>query len=244
MGLGILYGVSVGPGDPELMTVKGARIIEQCRRVFAPKARGKAESMALEIARPYIRTDAIIELIEFPMSSEGDDLERRWKEIAHKIADSLADGHDACYLTIGDTLLYSTYGYLTRALRRVAPDVTIVTVPGVTSFSAAAAAAEVPLGEGRAPAHIVPVSAGEEAVRGGLAYSGTVVFMKIGRRLPELIVELERAGRLDDAVFVSRAGLAEQRIETHMRSLVGADPDEGNLSVVIVSPRGNVRGRD
>ncbi len=107
-----------------------------------PKARKGAESVALGIAQKHIGSQAEIHEILFPMTTDRLELEKRWEESAEVIADVLEKGADACFLTLGDALLYSTYIYMLRALRRKIPDVRVVTVPGITAFSAAASLAE------------------------------------------------------------------------------------------------------
>jgi precorrin-2/cobalt-factor-2 C20-methyltransferase len=141
---------------------------------------------------------------------------------------------DACYLTLGDTLLYSTYGYMVRALRTRLPAVEVRTIPGIPSFSAAAARVEFPLGHDKQPLCVIPVSGGMDLVRKGLQLGGVVVFMKIGRRLPELLDILRREDLLTESVFVARAGLEGERVETDLE-LLQSDPDAGRLSVVLVN---------
>jgi precorrin-2/cobalt-factor-2 C20-methyltransferase len=234
MKLGTLYGIGVGPGDPDLITVKGAAILAQCRHVFVPKARTGSTSTTLEIVRKHIRPDAKVEQLVFPMTKNPDELRSKWEESAQTISLVLQGGEDACFLTLGDTLLYSTYIYLVRALHDILPNMQAVTVPGITSFSAAAAISGFPLGEGKDRVSIVPASDELSDVEDALSAGGTVVIMKVGRRLGRIIELLDRRGLVDNSVFVSRAGMPNQRVEFDLRKLRGVDPEVGNLSVILV----------
>lgn len=234
MKLGTLYGIGIGPGDPELITVKGARILGSCLHVFVPKARTSSESIALGIARRHIAQGAAVSEILFPMTQEPGELEAKWEESAEVIARVLEQGEDCCFLTLGDALLYSTYIYMLRALRRRLPQARVVTVPGITSLSAAAALAEFPVGEAKEPVLIVPAADDLQWVKRALTMGGTLVLMKVGRRLSQILDLLEEAGLMHKAVFVSRAGMEGQRIETDLRGLKGGASEAGYLSIILV----------
>jgi precorrin-2/cobalt-factor-2 C20-methyltransferase len=232
--MGIFYGIGVGPGDPELLTVKAASVMAACRHVFVPKARTGSESVALEIARKYLRSDAQVQELVFPMTPDQALLEQRWRESAEVIAPVLEAGNDACFLTLGDPMVYSTYIYLLRALAERLPDLKTITVPGITSFCAAAAATHFALGEGKELITIVPTSDDLTVLRQALATEGTVVLMKIGKRLREILEILQESGLIEHSVFVSRAGLDREHIELDLRKLRVEDPEAGYLSVIIV----------
>ena len=234
MKAGTLYGIGIGPGDPELITLKGARLIAACRDLFVPKARTAAESVALAIARPLVGPQARIEELLFPMTADREELSEKWDAAAGRVAEVLTAGRDACFLTLGDPLLYSTYIYLLRALQRRLPDLTAVTVPGIPAFGAAAARAGFPVGEGRQPVTIVPAADDLTAVRRALAAGGTVVLMKIGKRLAEVIALLETEGLLARSVFVSHATMAGERIERDLGRLRAEGPEAGYLSIILV----------
>lgn len=235
MKTGTLYGIGVGPGDPDLITLKGARIIGQSSHVFVPKARKGAESVALSIARRHVSSSASIHEVHFPMTTDRTELLAKWDESAHAVAEVLESGSDACFLTLGDTFLYSTYTYLLRALRRRIPDVRVVTIPGITAFSAAAAQAEFPVGEGKEIVTIVPTADDLDSVRQALQVGGTVVLMKVGKRLPQILALLEMADAIDRSAFVSHVGMENERIETDLNKLRSSDEDKlGYLSTILV----------
>jgi len=231
---GTFYGIGVGPGDPELVTVKAAAILARCWHVFVPKARTASDSVALEIGRRYLRGDAQVHELVFPMTSDAAELARCWQTSADEVIAVLDAGDDACFLTLGDSLLYSTYIYLLRALKARRPDAKVVTVPGVTSFSAAAALTQFPIGEGKELVTVVPTADDLTATRRALQAGGTVVLMKIGKRLPEILDALEEAGVIEQAVFVARAGLDGQCIKTNLRKLRQQQGEVGYLSVILV----------
>ena len=231
---GTLYGIGIGPGDPELITLKGARLISACRNLFVPKAQTAAESVALAIARPLVGPEAKIEELLFPMTADRDELICHWDAAAARVAAVLEGGEDACFLSLGDPLLYSTYIYLLRALRKRMPDLRAITVPGITAFGAAAALTDFPLGEGRETVTIVPAVDDLAGIRRVIAAGGTVVLMKIGKRLPEIIDLLDGEGLLESCVFVSHATMPEQRVETDLRRLATEGPEAGYLSILLV----------
>jgi precorrin-2/cobalt-factor-2 C20-methyltransferase len=236
--LGRLYGIGVGPGDPELMTVKGARILSECRMIFVPISREERDSAALTIAAPFLNPDSRITELKFPMTTNRQALSEHWDEAAQKLADVLLEGHDCCFLTLGDPLLYSTYIYLLRHLRKKIPDLTALTIPGVNAFSAAAALTEFPVGEAKAPVTIIPTADDLAMVEQALERGGTVILMKIGKRLTKILDILDRHGLMDKAVFVARAGQKGQRIETDLRRLKAEDPEAGYLSILLVHAEG------
>lgn len=131
------YGIGVGPGDPELITLKAINTIKKCDYVFIPK--NKNMSTARNIATEYIRDKKIIEL-EFPM---GEDNSKRYEENAKVIYDKLKLGQTAVFLTLGDPMTYSTYIYLMSEMQRY--DISIETIPGITSFAAATSKINLPL---------------------------------------------------------------------------------------------------
>lgn len=238
MKLGKLYGIGVGPGDPELVTVKGARLLGQCGHVFVPKARTAAESQALSIAHRFLASHTQVHELVFPMTSDQEELSQRWLASAGEIITVLKGGEDACFLTLGDPLLYSTYIYLLRAVRAQLPEASVVTVPGITAFSAAAALTEFPVGERKEPVTIIPTADDLENVRQSLVTGGTVILMKIGRRLGEILDLLEEAGMIDRSIFVSHAGMDNQRVETDLRRLREEGSDAGYLSIILVHTSG------
>jgi precorrin-2/cobalt-factor-2 C20-methyltransferase len=235
---GILYGIGVGPGDPELITVKGAHILAHCSRIFVPKARTAAESVALAIAGRYVSKDAEVTELVFPMETDQRELSRRWGEAARAVIAVLESGQDAVFLTLGDPFLYSTYIYLLREVRARIPTMEIVTVPGITAFSAAAALAGFAVGEGKEPLRIVPAADNLDAVRQSLTSGGTVILMKIGKYLPAVLEMIEEAGLMDSSVFVSRAGMPEQRVEMNLRKLKNEGAEAGYLSIILVHTGG------
>lgn len=233
---GTFYGIGVGPGDPELLTVKGARLLARCRNVFVPKAGVAARSVAFEIAKGYLLPDARVRELSFPMTTDRAELSSAWDASAGEVAALLETGADACFLTLGDPMLYSTYVHLLRALRARLPELTVVTVPGITAMCAAASLAQVPIGQFKEPVTIVPAADDLAAVRHAIAAGGTLVLMKVGKRLEALIDLLEGAGRLDGSVLVSRAGMAGERVETDIRKLGGEKAETGYLSVILSRP--------
>ncbi|MDQ7783410.1 MAG: precorrin-2 C(20)-methyltransferase [Desulfomonilaceae bacterium] len=236
--LGTLYGIGVGPGDPELITVKGARLLAECRHVFVPRGRLASDCLALSIARTHMNPRAVVEEIVFPMTSDPVELSREWDRQVRPIAEILQRGLDACYVTLGDTLLYSTYVHMLGALRRRLPDASVVTLPGVPAFSAVAALAEFPMGTGRETITIVPGTDDLANITRALAAGGTIILMKIGKRLKSVLNLLDREGVLDRAVFVSHAGLENEIVEKDLRKLRDDTRDEtGNLSVILVHGR-------
>lgn len=235
---GTLFGIGVGPGDPDLLTVRAAQILAGIGHVFAPRASDSKAGAALEIARTHISPGTSVHDLVFPMATDPDELEARWLKLAAQVAVPLNNGEDAAYITLGDTLLYSTYIYLIRALRKMNPDIPIVTIPGVTAFSACAAISEFTVGEGKAPVTIIPSSDDPEPIKEALKGDGAVVIMKVGKRLQSVIELLEREGRLNDATFVSRAGFDNQRIERDPAVLLQESPEAGYLSTILVRGKG------
>lgn len=132
-----LYGVGIGPGDPDLLTIKACDLIKNSDYVFIPTSKGK--SLAAEIASKYLVDKHVVEL-EFPM---GDDNIDRYIESAHKIKNILGEDESAVFLTLGDPLVYSTYIYLMREANRIG--IKTYTIPGITSFSASASVIGLPL---------------------------------------------------------------------------------------------------
>lgn len=235
MKTGTLYGIGVGPGDPELITVKAARILATCKHVFVPKARIKAESVALTIAGRYINKEAQIHELTFPMTKDPEELARRWEENGRAVAAILGNGEDAAFLTLGDVFLYSTYIYLLKELKKLMPDAGIVSIPGVTAFSLASSLTSFPVGEGSDPIMIIPAAVTDIGViREAFTKPGTVILMKIDKKLPEILNIMKETGVIDKAVMVSRAGMEDQRIETDLRTLNNCDPKTGYLSIILI----------
>jgi precorrin-2/cobalt-factor-2 C20-methyltransferase len=130
--------------------------------------------------------------------------------------------------------MYSTYIYMLKALRMHLPDAQVVTIPGITAFSAAAALAGFPIGVGQEPVTVIPASENPESVKQAFSLGGTVILMKIGKNLARVLQLLEASGYIDDAILVTRAGLAGERIETNLRNLSPESAEEANLSVILV----------
>ncbi len=235
MKTGTFYGIGVGPGDPELLTVKAARLISACKCIVVPKSRMKTESIALKIARTYISAEAeIIEQV-YPMTVEEDLLKEKWDAAAAEVIDLLRKPQDVCFLTLGDPLFYSTHIYLLRSLKALEPNLNTVTVPGIMAMGAASALTDFPLGEAKMPVTVVPTADDLDSVRKAVETGGSVVLMKVGKRLQAIIDLLEGLGVIEEAVFVAKAGQDDQVVEPDLRKLKGRDPEAGYLSIILIN---------
>lgn len=222
---GKLYGIGVGPGDPELITLKGARLIRECAVIAVPHS-GAPDQVALDIAASLVGDKPVLNC-PMPMVRDEQELAQAHKAAADLLCEQLDAGRDVAFLTIGDPSVYSTYIYLHRLVEVRGYQVEMV--PGVPSFCAAAAALNMPLCEAGQPLHIVPAS--YDGVAQALALDGVKVLMKSGKKLAALLSELKSRGQLQDAVLAERVGLADQRL---VRDLATVKDMPGYLSLVIL----------
>lgn len=229
MSQAVFYGIGVGPGDPELVTVKAARVLGRMRAVFAAASSRNAFSHALEAARPYLSAEAEVRELAFPMLREKETLERAWRENARRVAAALEETGEAAFLTLGDPLIYSTFGYLMRVLEREFPAVEVRVIPGITSFQAAAARTRTILCEGEENLLLLSGVADGQSLEKALEGADNAVILKAYRNWKSIRETLERAGRGERSLFISRLGLPEETAT----SLARAPENPPYLSLVL-----------
>lgn len=224
---GTLYGIGVGPGDPELLTLKALRLIEQAEVVAYPCLPG-AESFARSVVAAVIPAEAREIAIEVPMTPAREPAQAAYDAGAARIAAELDAGRDVVCLCEGDPLFYGSFMYLHA---RLAPRFEVVVVPGVTSLTACAAAAGRPLVARNEALTVLPAPMDDEALRRRLEAAETVAIMKVGRHLPRLRALLAREGLAGKAVYVERATLGAERV----MPLAEAPEEAPYFSMVLVT---------
>lgn len=227
---GRLYLVGVGPGDPELMTIKAARVLQNAPVWIAPKARGNGSSLALRIARNQVEVNGKeIQELHFPMKkirlNEKPDPEalRGWKQAADIVLAHLDRGLDVAFPTLGDPALYSTAFYLLTTLQESRPEIQVSIIPGITAMAACSAHVCSPLGLGDDVVSIIPAAFDDERLREILITFDAVVLMKVHRRMAKIITLLDELGLTDKAVLIERCGLEGQTIYTDIRQALDRD---------------------
>lgn len=231
-GIGILYGVGIGPGDPELMTLKAVKALREADVIFAPVSGGDSVSCARRIIRGVVGESKRIIGVEFPMTKDKKTLRAHWRKAAASIAHTVNAGRTAAFVTIGDPLIYSTYIYLLRILRRDYPEIKTMTIPGISAFNAAGARLQMPLVEGDETMAVLPAGKDPGKVRKFLREFDTVVLMKVGVKLESIRRILREMKLLKNAVLVSRVGHPDETVVEDISSLEGKEA--GYLSVIIV----------
>jgi precorrin-2/cobalt-factor-2 C20-methyltransferase len=232
--IGTLYAIGLGPGDPDLLTIKASKLLGRLPHVFAPKADERATSIARGIARDHLGAHTVVHELVYPMTRDKATLLASWQAAAQPILALLLSGQDVGFVTLGDPSLYSTASYLLRALRRANSTVNVVLVPAVTSYSACAARTGFVLGEGDSTLTIAPAPDSEAEFDELLARGGKLVLMKIGARLPTLRSWLE-ARQLDtQSHLVERVGLEGETLGSPLSQLT-RDNQAGYLSTLLVN---------
>ena len=230
---GRVFAVGVGPGDPELLTRKAERVIREAAVIFAPSAAGDDASYALSIVEPFLdRERQEIVVRTFPMTRDQEILNPLRREAAREIAAHAGSGRDVAFITIGDPLLYSTFQPIFRILGEEYPHLAVEFVPGISSVSAAAAAAGVPLALADETVAILPATTDEEKILQALISFDTVVLLKISRAFDRVYEMLKQLKLEFHAVFVRRVGSADEDVITDLASLAGKKLDYLSLLIV------------
>jgi precorrin-2/cobalt-factor-2 C20-methyltransferase len=225
---GTLYGIGVGPGDPELIPVKAVRILQQVDCIFSACSSKNDYSMATRIAWPHLPENTPLKLLPFPMSLDQKVASRAWHEHADTIIAELDSGRDAAFLTLGDPLTYSTYGYLLRIIQQKAPHTKIQTVPGITSYQAGAAAVNTPLVEGEENLVVLSGVKGGDNLRRIAKESDNVVFLKAYKHLDDIVEALSENG-LKRCFGVVRCGFPEEEVYTDLQQMKHQRPKYWSL---------------
>ena len=209
---GTFYGIGVGPGDPDLLTVKAIRAIKEADVLIAPKTEKKEGSVALDIAKPYLKSDIEIVYQVFPMVKDFAESPEVFISNKNEILSLLNAGKNVAFLTLGDPMFYSTYIYIFKLLSE--EKVNIETIPGVPAFLAIASRIGMPLAFGNDILSIIPATAELNKINSALDNSNTSVLMKVYKNFDEIVDTLENHHMADEAKLVSRCGLPDEKIIT------------------------------
>lgn len=228
---GKLYGIGVGPGDWELMTLKAVRLIRECDFLVIPLS-GKEVNVAYEIAKgalPDLDEKPRLE-VAMPMVRDKEKWTQSHEEAAEKIAALLDEGKNAAFLTLGDPAIYSTYIYVHDRILAKGYEAQIV--PGIPSFCAVAARLNEGLTEASQALHIIPAS--YEGLEEALALKGTRVLMKSGKaigKIKELLMDMDNP---PEVKMVERCGMEGERVFTKAEDI---DGDAGYFSILVLKER-------
>jgi precorrin-2/cobalt-factor-2 C20-methyltransferase len=229
---GTLYGVGVGPGDPELLTLKALRVI-RASPVIAYPAPEKGESLARSIVAEHLPEGKTEIAIRMPLDAARFPAQGVYDAAARDIARHLAAGRDVAALCQGDPFLYGSFMYL---FGRLAKDWPVVVIPGVSSLTAASAALGRPLAARDDALSVLPAPMAEEALEARLKDCDAAAIMKLGRHFPKVRRVLKRLGLLERARYVEHASMANQRIRPLDEIGEGEAP---YFAMVLVHKRGD-----
>jgi len=238
---GTLYGVSLGPGDPELITRRGWALLESGAIWAYPIRRKGSSSYALGIVeRAGLSTPESAMALVFPMTHDTSILARYWLIAAQTVVECLGKGEDVCFLVEGDASIYSTFSHLARAVQAEDADISIEVVAGVSAYSASAARLNIPLANPDDAIAILPANYGIDTLDRLLNQVDSLVLYKIKPVLDELIDWLVDRDLIGHAQFVERVGTPEERIVEDVASLKGQKVNY--LSLVLVKNPEHQRG--
>ena len=225
---GKLFGVGVGPGDPELITVKAVRVIKEADIIFTAASTKNTYSLAVEIASPYISTSARIEKLSFPMTKDVKEVETAWIHNAKQIAKSLQQDENAVFLTLGDPTTYSTFGYILKKMDCIMPEADIETIPGITSFHAASARLNRILVEGEESLLVTSGAYGGDRIR-HINGVENVAIVKAYKNIQDINKALKETGLDNKSVAVSKCGRKNEQIIENLDALEKRSPDYWTL---------------
>ncbi len=230
---GVFHGIGIGPGDPELITLKAARLIRACPVIFTVISSHAEDSVSEQAVRALEPAGRIVRLV-FSMTCDREERRRMVRENAERIACELNQGHDCCFATLGDTLSYSTCGHVLPVLRELVPGLRVDIVPGVTSWSALAARAGQVLVEHRESLRVIPAFTADMAGQLTLEPGSATVLLKTYRSRGALIERLRREDA--DVLYGENLTREGEFISRDLDEI--AARDETYLSLMLVRARG------
>lgn len=198
-----LIGIGVGPGDPELLTVKAVNAIKNADVIMCPASKEDRPSIALSVVDSLIdksKNQEIVKLI-FPMTKDKDILTETWKKNAKIMAEKALSGKKVVYLTVGDPFLYSTWIYMHRDISENHPEIKISVIPGIVSMFTFASKVGVSIAEGAEKVSIIPSCYDLSSVKEIAKNSESMIFLKDGRYFDQVIQVLKEAGFPDNSIF-------------------------------------------
>lgn len=232
--IGTLYGASLGPGDPDLITRRSWALLQSDAYWTYPVKRKGKTSYALQIALqaglslPENSTELI-----FPMTHDKEILAKYWLQAAETVIEILQQGHDVIFLVEGDASTFSTFQHLAKTVKGLDESIEVETIPGVTSFNAAAARAEMPLADTDDTVAIIPAGYGLEMIVSLLNDFDTLILLKVKPILDDIIELLHNKDLLANSCFIEKAGSPEERIIHDVASLQGEKVNY--LSLIMIS---------
>jgi precorrin-2/cobalt-factor-2 C20-methyltransferase len=228
--VGRFIGLGVGPGDPELITVKAVKALETADIVCIPKSHVHKPSLAFTMIKGILdkreKRAEILELI-FPKTKDELGNKTLWLKNASIVADKVESGKVIAFITLGDPMFYSTFIYLYQTLREEYPKLQLEIIPGVTSMTACAASAKIPLAEKEEVISIIPSDLDAKLVEETAKHAENLVFIKCAYRLKELIPSVERSGFTENSTIalIRRCTMPEEEV------LIGKLSDVKNWSI-------------
>ena len=238
---GCLYGVSLGPGDPGLITRKAWDCLQQDAVWTYPKRNKKSDSYALDIAlRAGLELPKEHQALIFPMTHDETKLAKHWLAAAETVLESLQQGKDVMFLVEGDASTYSTFGHLARTVQALDEDVELNIIAGVASFHAAAARIQTSLAEVDDTIAIIPAGYGLAMIEKLLNDFDTLVLLKVKPLLDDIIDLLKQKNILQHATFIEKAGAPEERVIADVASLYGEKVNY--LSLLMIKNPDRLRG--
>lgn len=209
---GIFYGLGVGPGDPELLTLKAARILREVPVVCYPSCKEGAPSYASRIIENFLQPHQTVRGLLFPMQKDLEALLPVWKEQLAIMVGYLRQGKDVAFATEGDPFFYSTFVYMYELIREEHPEIEVQVVPGVSSVMASSVKTGWPLTMADERMAILPATYEDSFIEKALDDFDTVVFLKVNTSLKKLAALLKKKELLKKAVVVECCGSPKERI--------------------------------
>jgi precorrin-2/cobalt-factor-2 C20-methyltransferase len=228
---GTLYGIGGGPGDPDLITLKASKILNKVDVVFAAASTKNSYSLAVSIARPHIPETTLVKMLSFPMTRNKKETEKAWKDNALIIIKELELGKDVAFLSLGDCMTYSTYGYILEHIRKIASYINVKSIPGITSYQAAASCLNMPLVEGEETLMVVSGARGGDHLRQLSIKPESVVFLKAYRNIKDIDFALSESGLYNYSVGVLNCGLPEEEIVRDIKEFSKRQPNYWTLII-------------
>ncbi|MFP3123241.1 precorrin-2 C(20)-methyltransferase [Ectobacillus funiculus] len=230
--LGTLYGLGVGPGDPELLTVKAFRKLKESHVIAYPKKQKGSKSYAQKIIDVYVQPGEKEMLgLVFPMTKDSVILERKWSETVESVWEKLQEGKDVAFVTEGDPLLYSTFIHMMRLMQERHPEAAIEVVPGISSMNGAASRLGLPLADGDDHVAIIPARDDYDAMKRAIEEHDCVIFIKVAKVIDLMLAVLKELNLLSKASVVTKV-TSDEEIIWKADELQGAELEYLTLMVV------------